>query len=293
MVRKLARRLAHSALFSRGRRLFEENSRNWEFPLSKFDKLLAGGYLILEDYSQGLFPPKFEDQAKAYAAEIAYRDNVPGLTPEKVRRNELQKPFWFCRAAENYLTQFILLLRLLERVKIPPPGRLLELGCGSGWMAEFLAIAGFDVVATSIAPSGIEDARARLWSIQTKGLAVQLRFEVAAMESVAEQVGPLNHYDVVFVFEALHHAFDWRQAIESGYKCLRPGGWLLICGEPNVLHTCISYRVAKLSNTHEIGFSRGELTRHLSKVGLSRIKYLSTPFHFWVKHHWIAARKPE
>jgi 2-polyprenyl-3-methyl-5-hydroxy-6-metoxy-1,4-benzoquinol methylase len=205
----------------------------------------------------------------------------------------MQKPFWFRQPAESYLTQFLRLLRLLERINVLPPARLLELGCGTGWVAEFLAIAGFDVVGTSIAPAEIEDAEARLRSIETKGLKAELRFEVAAMESVDQQIGPLNHYDAVFVFEALHHAFDWRRAIESSFKCIRPGGWLLICSEPNRLHTFISYRVGKLSNTHEIGFSRGELTRCLAKVGFSQVKYVGTPFHFWVKHHWIAARKPE
>ncbi len=52
------------------------------------------------------------------------------------------------------------------------------------------------------------------------------------MEEVAEKVGPRNYYEVVYVFEALHHAFDWRQAIQSSFECLRPGGWLLICQEP-------------------------------------------------------------
>ena len=260
--------------------------------MRKFEKLLAGGYVILEDYHRGIFPPTFQDQAKAYAAEIAYRTRLPGQGLEEIRRGELRKPFWVPRAAEKYLGQFILLLRLFEKSNVFPPAKLLELGCGTGWMAEFLAIAGFDVVATSIAPSDIADAQGRLRSIQTKGLPAQLRFAVAAMESVADHVGPLNHYDAVFVFEALHHAFDWRQAIHSSFRCLRPGGWLLICNEPNLLHTFISYRVAKLSGTHEIGFRRGELTGHLRKTGFSCVKYLSTRVHFWVRNHWIAAQKP-
>ncbi len=47
-----------------------ENSKNWNLSLSKLGKLQAGMYLILEDYSQGLFPPKFEDQAKTYAGSV-------------------------------------------------------------------------------------------------------------------------------------------------------------------------------------------------------------------------------
>jgi 2-polyprenyl-3-methyl-5-hydroxy-6-metoxy-1,4-benzoquinol methylase len=293
MTRTLAGRLAHSLFFARGKRLFEQNSRDWNLPLSKFDKLITGCFVILEDYSRGLFPPKFEDQAKAYAGEIAYRTGLPGQDRETNRQTELRKPFWFGRAAEKYLGEFIQLMQLLDQLKLPPPARLLELGCGSGWMAEFLAIAGFDVTGTSIAPLDIEDARARLQSILVKGIVPRLRFEIAPMESIANAPGPRNHYDAVFVFEALHHAFDWRRTIQSSFECVRPGGWLLICNEPNVLHTFIAYRVAKLANTHEIGFSRNELMRHLAKTGFVSTKYLGTPFHFWLKAHWIAAQKPK
>jgi 2-polyprenyl-3-methyl-5-hydroxy-6-metoxy-1,4-benzoquinol methylase len=168
----------------------------------------------------------------------------------------------------------------------------LELGCGTGWMAEFLAITGFDVVATSIAPTDIADANCRRQSIATKGLPAKLRFEIAGMETVAATVGPKNHYDAVLMFEALHHAFDWRAAVQSAFACLRPGGWILICNEPNILHTFISYRTAKLAGTHEIGFSRGELQRQLAAIGFTEVKYLGSPFHFWTKKHWLVARKP-
>lgn len=292
MTRTLARKLARSTFLSRGRRLFEQNCREWNMPLSKFDKLLAGTYLILEDYSQGLFPPKFENQAAAYAAEAACRNGLPGLDFESMRKGELRKPFWPGRNTEQYLSRFIQLIRLLEQLKIYPSARLLELGCGTGWMSEFLAIKGFDVMGTDIAPQNIEDAKLRLQSIMVKDLDPKLRFEIGAMESVADTVGPKNYYDAVFVFAALHHAFDWRCAVKSSFACLRPGGWLLICDEPNVLHTFISYRVAKLSKTHEIGFSRGELVRHLKKIGFASVKSFGTPFHFWIKSHWIIAQNP-
>lgn len=292
LARVFAQKLANSPFLHRGRVLFTQNSKDWNCLTNRWQKLYAGAYLILQDYSAGLFPPKFEDQAKAYAAEISYRQNLPGLTRQEINATELRKPFWFGHPAEKYFTSFIRLMKLLDGANVRPPAKLLELGCGTGWMAEFLALMGFDVTGTSIAPTDIDDARARLNSIAAKGITAQLRFEMSPMEAVDELVGPRNHYDAVFVFEALHHAYDWRQSIQAAYECLRPGGWLLICREPNVLHTFISYRVAKLSNAHEIGFSRRALIRHLNRTGFTKIKYKTPYFHFWVKDHWIAARKP-
>ena len=292
MTRTMAKALAASPFFRKGRKLFEENRRAWDLPLSKLEKLQVGAYLILEDYSKSLFPPRFEDQAKAYAMEINYRTQLAGISLETTRQTELRKPFWFGRGGVEFLTGYSRLVTVLEQLKVSPPSRLLELGCGTGWMAEFLAITGFDVVATSIALTDIADAQRRQQSIVAKGLEAKLRFEIAAMESVVETVGPRNHYDAVLVFEALHHAFDWRKTVQSAFDCLRPGGWILICNEPNVLHTFISYRAAKLVNTHEIGFSRGELRRHLSVTGFTEVKYLGSSLHLWTKKHWFVAQKP-
>jgi 2-polyprenyl-3-methyl-5-hydroxy-6-metoxy-1,4-benzoquinol methylase len=291
-MQKMAGRAARSRLFAGARRLFEQNTKNWNLPLSKFQKVWVGGYVILADYAVGRFPPRFEDQAKAYAMEIHYRTQIPGVTAEDTVQTEMRKPFWFGPGVQDFLGGFTRLMAVLEQLNLPPPARILELGCGTGWMAEFLAISGFEVVGTSIAPTDIADAEKRRRSLEAKGLPARLRFEVAAMESVHTTVGPVNHYDVVFCFEALHHAFDWREAVRSAHACLRPGGWLLICSEPNVLHTFVSYRSARLVGTHEIGFCRSELEQQLKNIGFTEVKYLGSPVHFWAKKHWLAARKP-
>ncbi len=153
-----------------------------------------------------------------------YRYNVPGLDPATVNLVERQKPFYAGRSMERYLSPFIQFTKLLDQVKASPPSRLPELGCGTGWMSEFMAIAWFDVTGTSISPPDIADAKARIESLAIKGISAKLRFEASPMEEVAEKVGPRNYYDVVYVFEALHHAFDWRQAVQSSFECLRPGG---------------------------------------------------------------------
>jgi SAM-dependent methyltransferase len=111
------------------------------------------------------------------------------------------------------------------------------------------------------------------------------------MEEVDEAVRELPPFDAVFVFEALHHAFAWREAIDAAYRCLRPGGWLLLCDEPNWLHIFISYRVARLSNTHEVGFTRGQLTGQMREAGFREIVIARNRFHFLLRAHWLAAQK--
>jgi ubiquinone/menaquinone biosynthesis C-methylase UbiE len=55
------------------------------------------------------------------------------------------------------------------------------------------------------------------------------------MEEVCAATEHLGPFDAVFVYEALHHAYDWRKACAEAYRCLKPGGWFLLCNEPNLL----------------------------------------------------------
>ncbi|MEP6663161.1 MAG: class I SAM-dependent methyltransferase [Verrucomicrobiota bacterium] len=290
LLKKAAGTLANSFLLRREKTLFSENLKNWNLSLSKFDKLSLGLWLILNDYSKGLFPPVFLDQQKAYQAEKNYRFAIPGLSVAEVVRGAMSKPFWFGKWSRIYLLHYIQIIACLERLGIQPPSKILELGCGSGWMAEFLGASGFEVCGTTISGDDVTDANRRIESLKIKGLSPALKFIAVPMESVHSAVsGEL--FDAAFVYEALHHAFDWRDAIRSTHACLRKSGWLLICNEPNVLHTCVSYRVAKVSNTHEIGFRKNELISELRKIGFTKIISCGAKAHFWVRPHWLLAQK--
>ena len=288
---RIAGTLARSPVLAEARRLWELNKSDYNFPLSKRQKAIVGIYIILADYASGIFPPTFANQQAAYDAEVAYHFALPGVASDAARMHDMQKPFFYDRTTKKYLGDYITLLDILLTLEIRPPKKLLELGCGSGWLSEFMALTGFDVLGTSISPTDIEDAIKRVESIRAKDLRADLNFRKAPMETVAETLGPDCLFDAAFVFEALHHVYDWRQSLESSYKCLKPGGWLIICNEPNLSHTFIAYRGGKLSNTHEIGISRAELLTHLNEVGFQTCRVMRNRFHCFVRPHWIAAQR--
>jgi 2-polyprenyl-3-methyl-5-hydroxy-6-metoxy-1,4-benzoquinol methylase len=289
--RWLAGNLARSFLCSRGRHLYERNRVNWVLPMSKTDKLMAGGYMILRDYSEGIFPPTFADQAKAYQAEIDYMENLPGVSAEENVAAQMRKPFWGARGFGRMSRDFGRVLGVLESLGLPPNSRILELGCGAGWMSEFLALHGYSVVGTSIAPMEIEVAQRRADAFQLRRLDNHLSFQTSPMEEVDQRVQGQHDFDAAVVFEALHHAFDWKKALQASFRCLRADGWLLLANEPNLMHTFISYRVARLSNTHEIGLSQKHLCAELTRCGFREIRILQPRMNNLVTQHWIAARK--
>jgi 2-polyprenyl-3-methyl-5-hydroxy-6-metoxy-1,4-benzoquinol methylase len=291
ILRKIANALAFSPLFAHARAVWECNRVDWNLPLSKFEKISVGTHLILRDYADGVFPPAFPDRRSAYDAEINMKFSLPGYDSKDVTDDSMRKPFQYGPLLKRAMSNFMGLVECLQRLGIRPPQKILELGCGYGWMSEALALMRFEVVGTSISPHEIRDAQTRLPALQAMGLGVELEYRASPMEKVERAVADRIPFDAVFVCTALHHAFDWREALQAGHRCLKPGGWLIIANEPNVLHTLISYRVAKLAHTHEIGLSHAALTAHLRRIGFRGVRCMRNRPGFFVRHHWLAARK--
>ncbi len=291
-TRRVAGWLAGSPLTAPGRRLMEANFRDYHMPMGKAAKVMAGSWLILRDHADGLFPPSFEDQQKAYQGEIDYFASIPGAARERMIADHVVKPFWNSHSFGKYAADVARLMRVFEDLGVPPDGRLLELGCGCGWMAEFLAIRGHDVTGTTIASDDVGIGEKRVDALVARGLPRRLRFRVAPMETVDERVRDLGPFDATFVFEALHHAFDWRKSIQSASRTLKPGGWLVLANEPNLAHTFVSYRVGRLTNTHEIGMSGRALRAEMRSAGLGDIRVLQPQVDNRVTAHWVAGKRP-
>ena len=289
-LRRIAGALASSPLFSRARRLAEKNRADWNLSLSRADNLRICSYLILSDYAAGLFPPADLDQATAYENELQYGHASGGISPEEFQAKETRKPFWDAHAADKYINGFVRLLRLVESLGVAPGSRVLELGCGSGWMAEFFALAGYNMVATTIAPSDRRGVESRPAGLKAKGMTSELVFKLSPMESV-DQAVELNSFHAVYLHQALHHAHDWKAVLSAAFRALKPGGWIIIADEPNLLHTFISYRMGKMSDTREIGMSRRQIIRCLRDSGYREMRTISPRIDDRLHPLWIAARK--
>jgi len=290
MLRRAAGACASSVLFKRGRDVWARNREDFNLSLSKIDKLWSGGYLILSDYAQGIFPPTFDDERAAHENEARFAEVLPGVDLDEAYRLGAIKPLWDPTWSAKYLGEFNRLFATLQGAGVQPGARLLEPGCGSGWMAELFAQAGYSVVGVTIAEHDVVLAQRKADAHRAKRLSSELSFRQGAMEYL-DQMPDLREFDAVYIYEALHHAYDWRKTLRAAAKTLRVGGRLVIANEPNRLHTAISYRVAKLSNTHEIGFSKPVLLRELRAAGFEDIRVLSPRWDNWVSVFWIVASK--
>jgi SAM-dependent methyltransferase len=123
----------------------------------------------------------------------------------------------------KYLADLGALLAMME----PPPRRVLDLGCGTGWTSLFLARAGYEVTGVDLAGEAVTVAR----ELAAEAGLANVRFEAADYESFAAE----NAFDYVLFYDALHHAEDETAALRTAYRALKPGG-LVFAFEPGAGH---------------------------------------------------------
>jgi SAM-dependent methyltransferase len=165
----------------------------------------------------------------------------------------------------------------------PPPARLLDLGCGTGWTSVFFARAGYDVVGVDIAPDMIRHAEEN----RDRAGVDRLTFVVCDYEDL-----PFGEEcDAVVFFDALHHAVDERVAIASAYRALRRGG-VCVTSEPGEGHH-LSAEAREAVRRYDV--TEKEMPpRHIINLGraVGFRKFRAYP-HAFDLHHNLYRREPE
>ena len=97
--------------------------------------------------------------------------------------------------------------------------RVLDIGCGAGFTAEFLARRGASV-------TGIDPAEPALQTAEAHAYKEQLTINYAA--GTAEDVPfPDNVFDVVICVDVLEHVANLEKSLREAHRVLKPGGYLL------------------------------------------------------------------
>ena len=116
------------------------------------------------------------------------------------------------------------LVQLVQDGKVRPC-RTIDLGCGAGNYAIYLAGLGFDVTGVDSSPAAIKIARE---NAQKRG--IRCRFIVANLLGDMHEV--TDTFEFAYDWEVLHHVFpeDRRAYIRNVYKILKPGStYVSVC----------------------------------------------------------------
>ena len=106
-----------------------------------------------------------------------------------------------------------------DRLEVPAPATILELGCGPGtlWLKNADRIpSGWNVTLSDFSEGMLGDARANL-----RGCGHPFTFQVFNIESIPF---PDAHFDVVMANFMLYHVSDVPRALAEVHRVLRPGG---------------------------------------------------------------------
>lgn len=189
--------------------------------------------------------------------EIEYFNKI---SPDELRQ-ATEKPYGHPEAP-SLLANFSAVLKLLPQ----PPGRILDMGCGTGWTSILMARAGYQVTGEDISPEAVRIAT-------ELGHDLSVKFKVGDFETQQE-----GDYDAVIFFDCLHHSERPISAIETAFKSLVSGG-RLITVEPGWGH---HNAPASIKAMQEYGVTERSMPslyiRHLAKkVGFKKFETYPVP----------------
>jgi 2-polyprenyl-3-methyl-5-hydroxy-6-metoxy-1,4-benzoquinol methylase len=141
---------------------------------------------------------------------------------------------------------------------MPEGGRLLDMGCGTGWTSVLFAKRGYDVVGQDLVAEAIEAGR----RLKHENGLRNLDFIVDNYESLTFK----EEFDVVVFFDCLHHAVDELSALGSAYRALKPGG-ICITSEPGLGHERRSAAVMAQLGVTERDMHPAKIIRAAKKAG--------------------------
>lgn len=163
----------------------------------------------------------------------------------------------------------------------PPPAKVVDFGCGTGWTSAMLTRCGYDVTGVDISPEAIDAARS---SFPLE------RLTYAVHDFDAELPSELGPFDAAVFYDALHHSEDETRPLRTAYLALSARGVCLACepgsghaSSPESQHASALWGVLERDMTPQqvasagrcVGFTSIEVMPHPSEV--LRSLYLPLP----------------
>jgi SAM-dependent methyltransferase len=140
----------------------------------------------------------------------------------------------------------------------PPPGRVLECGCGTGWLAHLLQRRGYEVVGTDVSAHAIE--------LATTHPAFNQDSQPTFLVGDSEHLDFADEFDAVVFFDSLHHSVDEAGALRSAYRALHRGG-VCVTSEPGRGHHANSQEVVAQYDVTEKDMPADHIIRLGKQIG--------------------------
>ena len=116
---------------------------------------------------------------------------------------------------------------IVERLDLGIRAQVLDVGCGPGWLSEFLARCGYWVTGVDVSEDMVAVARERVASIpEPIGEGVEALAEFHAMPVL--ELPWRGRFDAAILYDAMHHLDDEVETLRVIRRTLAPGGRIFI-----------------------------------------------------------------
>ena len=95
--------------------------------------------------------------------------------------------------------------------------RILDVGCGTGYIAGQIRDMGHEVIGIDFDEAALRIARSKYPSIEFYKHAAESQF-----------TDYIKDADVVMAVEVIEHLYSPKSFLDNVYECLRPGGWVVL-----------------------------------------------------------------
>jgi SAM-dependent methyltransferase len=116
---------------------------------------------------------------------------------------------------------------IVERLGLGFRAQVLDVGCGPGWLSEFLARCGYSVTGVDVSEDMVRIARARIAAIREPvGEGIEAEAEFHAMP--VREMPWTERFDAAILYDAMHHFDDELATLQVIRRTLVPGGRIFI-----------------------------------------------------------------
>jgi SAM-dependent methyltransferase len=118
-------------------------------------------------------------------------------------------------------------VHIVDRLGLGIRAQVLDVGCGPGWLSEFLARCGYWVTGVDVSEDMVRIARERIAAIEEPiGEGVEALAEFHAMP--VRELPWKERFDAAILYDAMHHFDDELQTLQVIRGTLAPGGRIFI-----------------------------------------------------------------
>jgi SAM-dependent methyltransferase len=116
---------------------------------------------------------------------------------------------------------------IVSQLDLGVRAQVLDVGCGPGWLSEFLARCGYAVTGVDVSEDMVEIARGRIAAIDAPiGQGVEPHAEFHAMPVL--DLPWRNRFDAAILYDAMHHFHDEAETLRAIRRALVPAGRIFV-----------------------------------------------------------------